>query len=596
MTSLVFFLLNGTSALAGSTVDGGLQAAIYEDGLDFGEELLEGQEFQVTQSEIGGQASCYDYVGIRDFNLNIPIDRVSASFTNEGIYFVVNFGVIQGEDMVVFGEDEDFWDLCIGFEKDLKYVQVDDTILEATVRPVITNGDLSVEFVGDPIIEGEITSDTSGFPDDLVLYFFEDNLWDMIAEKSEGMLTAAVDAYWRQGLLSGEFYDVDFSVDLVDMDVYNDALITGADLNAEWIYEPVCIPGIAETARDSEPSIDFGDGQGSSIGLGLTEGNLNRVFRELWEQGFLCFPDERMDLVYDMVGELFDPNVGGLEASAVLYTEPTVKMTKNGATITIDHFSLSISGEQNNEQVKLLSMTGDLNGRLDLGLDPVLTALTVSLHDMELEIQDFEAKHLVSSNPNAEAHLASFIEGWLFRWVTEELDGISLFNTQFNAFGAIARADDIQWNKNYMLLLVSLYDENDPAVDRTPPETTLDNMEVNNASQSATFTYSGKDDRSGGLSYSYRIDGGSWSGWSVSQDASFDEILPGTHVFEVKAKDSWLNEDTSPAEISFAITVKETPDNERPGLANCNCSSQPTRAHGYWAMFLGLVCLRRRRP
>jgi hypothetical protein len=147
-----------------------------------------------------------------------------------------------------------------------------------------------------------------------------------------------------------------------------------------------------------------------------------------------------------------------------------------------------------------------------------------------------------------------------------------------------------------MLLLVSLYDENDPEVDRTPPETTLDEMSVNNASQSATFSYSGKDDRSGGLSYSYRIDGGSWSGWSVSQDASFEEILPGTHVFEVKAKDSWLNEDSSPAEISFEIISEEDPNKEKPGLANCNCSSQPTRAHGYWAMFLGLVCLRRRRP
>jgi hypothetical protein len=596
MTTLVLFLLSGTSALAGTAVNGGLQAAIYEDGLDFAEEILEDQEFQINTPEIGGEASCYDYVGIRDFNLDVPIDRVSASFTNEGIYFVVNFGVIHGEDMVVFGEDEDYWDLCVGFEKDLVYVQVDNAVLEGTVRPVITNGDLSVEFVGDPIIEGEITSDTSGFPDDLVLYFFEDSLWEMLAEKSEEMLTAAVDTYWKQGLLSGEFYDVNFSVDLVDMDVYKDALITGADLNAEWLYDPVCIPGIAETGQDSEPSIDFGDGNGSSIGLGLTEGNLNRVFRELWEQGFLCFPDERMDLVYEMVGELFDPNIGGLQASAVLYTEPTVKMTKNGAKVNIDHFSMSISGEQNGEQVKLLSMTGDLSGSLDLGLDPVLTALTVSLHDMTLDIQDFEAGHLVSTSPNAESHLAAFIEGWLLRWVTEELDGISLFNTQFNAFGAIARADDIQWNKNYLLLLVSLYDENDPAVDRTPPETTLDDLDLDNASQSAAFSYSGKDDRSGGLSYSYRVDGGSWSSWSVAQEVFLEEILPGSHLFEVKAKDSWLNEDTSPAEISFEIILEEDQGKERPGLANCSCASQSSRPHGYWALFLGLACLRRRRP
>jgi MYXO-CTERM domain-containing protein len=591
----LLLLLGTPTAFAGNTVNGGLQAAIYEDGLDFGEDMLEDQVFQINKSEIGGQVSCYDYVGVRDFNLTVPIEHVSASFTNDGIHFAVEFATIYGQDMEIFGEDDDFFDLCVGFDKDLRYVQVENAYLEGTVRPTVTNGQLSVAFVDDPIIEGEITSDTSGFPDSLVLYFFEDNLWSMISEKSEDMLTRAVDAYWREGLLSGEFLDVQFSVDLEEMEVYDDALLTGTNLNAEWVLDPVCIPGIAEGGRDSQPAIDFGDGEGSSVGLGLTEGNLNRIFRDLYEQGYLCFPDDRMDLVYEMIDELFDPTVGGLQAEAALNVEPVVKMTKSGAKLMVNEFSMSISGEQDGSQVKLLEMTGDLSGKIDLGLDPVLTALTVSLHDLELDIATFSADHLVTNNPNAEDHLAAFIEGWLLRWLSDELEGISLFNTQFNAFGAIARADNIHWRKNYMLLLVSLYDENDPAVDRTPPETTIDNMELDNAQQSAVFGYSGKDDRSSELAFSTRVDGGTWSGWTVEQSLSLTDILPGTHSFEVKSKDAWLNEDPTPAEVSFEIQKPETEPEDRPGLANCDCATTSGGPAAFWTLLLAALLPFRRR-
>jgi hypothetical protein len=593
----LILLLGTPTAFAGDTVNGGLQAAIYEDGLDFGEDMLEDQVFQINESEIGGQVSCYDYVGVRDFNLTVPIDHVSASFTNEGIHFAVEFATIYGQDMEIFGEDDDFFDLCVGFDKELRYLQVENAYLEGTVRPRVTNGQLSVEFIDDPIIEGEITSDTSGFPDDLVLYFFEDNLWDKISEKAEDMLTRAVDAYWREGLISGEFMDVEFSVDLEEMDVNNDALLTGANLDAEWVLEPVCIPGITEDWRDQEPAIDFGNGGGSSVGLGLTEGNLNRIFRELWEQGFLCFPDERMDLVYEMLGELFDPTVGGLQAEAILNTEPIVKMTTSGAKLTIDNFSMSISGDLNGKQVTLLSMTGDLSGRLDLGLDPVLTALTVSLHDLNLDISSFSADHMVSNNANAEAHLAAFIEGWVLRWISDELDGISLFNTQFKAFGAIARADNIKWKKNHLLVQLSLYDENDPAVDQIAPETTLDDMQLDDAEQSAAFSFSGQDDRSGGLSFSYRVDGGGWTGWSVEQTALLSDLLPGSHSFEVKAKDSWLNEDPTPAKLDFEISSVDDTEGDRPGLANCTCTSWPHPVGNgrHWLGLMGLVLLYRRR-
>jgi uncharacterized protein (TIGR03382 family) len=582
-------------ANAGGQVNGGVQAAVYEHGLNFGEDMLEGQDFDVYKYEIWSDPSCYDRLGVRNFNLNIPIDQVNASFQSDGIHFEVTFGTLEGEDMILFGEDSDWWDLCVEFEKDLRYVQVIDTYLAGTVRPKVVDGKLTVEFIGEPIIEGEIISDTSGLPDDIILYFFEDTIWDKLKEKSQDLLGMAVDAFWREGLLSGEFYDVDFTLDLVDMDVNEDAMVAGADLSANWLEEPVCIPGITDGGVDSEPRIDFGNGNGSSVGLGMTEGNLNRIFRDLFEQGYLCFPDERMDLLYTMVEELFDPTVAGLQAEAVFNTEPTVKMTKSGAKLSINAFSMALTGERNGERVTLLAADGSLSGHIDLALDPVLTTLKVSLHDMDLNIQNFQAKHLVSDAANAEDHLQAFIEGWMLNWVTDELEKVSLFNTQFNAFGAVARADDIQWKKNYMVLYASLYDENDPAVDRVPPDTQIQEMVLNNAERTASFSFLGEDDRSGGLAYAFRVDGGSWSQWSTVQTAKVESLLPGTHFFEAKAKDSWLNEDASPAKIHFEITLEDEPK-ERPGLANCSCTSsrQSFPSSLGFASLLGLILLRRR--
>ncbi|MEC7240701.1 MAG: hypothetical protein VXW32_05650 [Myxococcota bacterium] len=598
MLTLTLIALH-TPALAGETVSGGVQAAVYEDGLDFAEELLNGQVFDLSQSEVASENGCYDRLGVRDFNLNVPVENINAQLTRDGLAVQMDFGTIRGEDMILFGEDEELWDTCISFELDLYYAVVTNGRLEATILPTVTDGDLAVEFVGTPLLEGELETDTAIIPDGVVLYFFEDTIWEILAETSKALLVGLVDSYWQAGLLSGEFYDLELNADLRDASVSEDALLAGADLTANWIGEAVCIPGEAGETNDKEPEIDFGNGFGSSVGLGMTEGNLNRTLRELWEDGYLCFPDERMDLIYQMATELFDPSVAGLQAEAVIETEPVITITKSGAAITIDAFSLGVKGEIDGVERDIIGAEGSLSGRIDLALDPVLTALSVSLHDMELDLSRFDAEHLVSDSPNAEEHLRDFIEGWLLEWVVEELEQISLFNTQFDAFGAIARVDNIEWQRDALLVLASLYLPDDPAVDRVAPETEIEGMELQPLEGKAVLRFSGSDDRSGDLGYSHRVNGGSWSSWSTEKAAKLEDLLPGTHVFEVKAKDSWLNEDTTPAEIGFEMPELE-PDAvpEEAGLANCNCASTPQGPRGVLGAGLALALLvgaRRRR-
>ena len=592
----LLLLLVTPNANAADRANGGVQAALFEDGLNFAEGLLEGQTFDFYQEEIASDPACYDKLGVRDFNLNVPVRYVNADFTPEGIRFSIGFDPIYGENMTLFGEDEDFWDYCIGFEKELRTIWVTDVYLEAVVKPYVDRGELKVEFVGDPIIEGNIDTDTEDIPDDLVLYFFEDAIWDNLRGAAQGMLTGIVDTFWQEGLLSGEFHSLAFDLDLRDMEVSEHALLAGADVDVEWTNESVCIPGLPNEANDEEPRIDFGDGNGSSVALGMTEGNLNRIFRELWEQGYLCFPDSRMDLVYDVLEPFFDRSVAGLKAEAIFNTEPTAKMTKTGTRANIPDIEMRITGTREGQEVTLLSLRGSLTGILDLGLDPVLTALTVSLHNMELDIQQFSAKHLVSDKPSAETHLKRFIEGWLLDWVTREMEQISLFNTQFTAFGAIARVDEILHRKNRLLVYASLYDTNDPEVDLIAPDTAIEGMDTDDQNSSAVFRYDGVDDRSGGLSFSYRVDSGSWSSWSTDTAVELQDLLPGEHHFEVKAKDSWLNEDPTPAEIHFTLLAPVV-EKSSPGenLANCNCSSTPQKRGFFWPVVMVFAILLGRR-
>jgi MYXO-CTERM domain-containing protein len=97
------------------------------------------------------------------------------------------------------------------------------------------------------------------------------------------------------------------------------------------------------------------------------------------------------------------------------------------------------------------------------------------------------------------------------------------------------------------------------------------------------------------LAFSTRVDGGSWSRWSVEQSLSLNDVLPGTHFFEVKAKDAWLNEDPTPAELSFEITKPESEARDRPGLANCDCAAAPGRSSTFWVFLVAALLPFRRR-
>ena len=71
----VFFLL--ATAVSAAPVEGGVQVVVFSEGADFASKFIEGQEFDIALNEMDSAYGCYDRVGVRNFNLNIPVQTLS---------------------------------------------------------------------------------------------------------------------------------------------------------------------------------------------------------------------------------------------------------------------------------------------------------------------------------------------------------------------------------------------------------------------------------------------------------------------------------------------------------------------------------------
>jgi len=94
--------------------------------------------------------------------------------------------------------------------------------------------------------------------------------------------------------------------------------------------------------------------------------------------------------------------------------------------------------------------------------------------------------------------------------------------------------------------------------DTEPPTTTIttDGPTGTIDYNDVTFTWTGEDDATptAQLEYSYKLDG-SWSAWTPETSKTYNDLSNGDYTFMVKAKDLAKNEDPTPAERSFTVSV-----------------------------------------
>jgi hypothetical protein len=119
------------------------------------------------------------------------------------------------------------------------------------------------------------------------------------------------------------------------------------------------------------------------------------------------------------------------------------------------------------------------------------------------------------------------------------------------------------------------------AADVTPPDTSFISGPPNNGKaceRDVNLCWQGTDDftASSDIQYSYNLDNGPWSGWTIESCHSFAGLPDGLHTVLVKAKDGSGNEDATPAALNFSV------DATVPNLTNITAAPRDYNATINW--------------
>jgi hypothetical protein len=566
---------------AAGTVDAGVQARLYQPALDAAGAWVSGQTFEVSEPDLGGAYDCWDRIGVRDLSLSVPIDTLSMSLERDGLHLHVELGSVYGAGWTLYTEDEDYLDSCPEYDTAVNYVSFENGVLDAVLDADVEGGEL-VFTADDVTLDGDLDTDIEDFPDDLVLDFFEDTILAYMASAAAEYAPAMAADFLSEGVLEGEYGAYALALVPTDAGVSDSAVSLAASADVSWTGDDGC-PRDQEPRNDGRtPDIVFAGGDGSGLAFGVTEAMLAEILNTLWHDGWFCFNEEDLQEFVTLVQDAFDPAAGGLAATASLDNAPSVSLDEDGATLTLSGMHVGLTATLDGEAVTLLDAAFSLSGSLEPGVDPDLGAVSLGIHDVTLKFDHFDADHLVSQRDHAEDELRNFLETWAGTWADAQTQDFTLFSSTWRLYGLVLRVDRVDRAAGSLTVFLSIYDEDDPAVDDVPPDTTVD---VARSDEGVVLEWDGSDDRDGTLTYAWRVDGRPWSTWTTEAGTVLLGIGDGEHTVQVKARDAWWNEDPSPA--AYDVEVADLPETHE----GCGCGGT---GGGPW-LLAALLLVRRRR-
>ncbi|MCB9777196.1 MAG: hypothetical protein H6742_01365 [Alphaproteobacteria bacterium] len=581
-------LLVPAQAALAMPVEGALQLRLTPAALDLAADQVEDLDPVLTEDEVSAtDVECYDLLGIRDFNLSVPIDSVTLTPGNGTLRVQVELGTVHGEDMIVFGVDEDYLDACPEFESELVYATLTDGALDATLSARRSaDGALELSWAAAPVVTGDLDTDISWFPDDLVLYFVEDAIFEQIGLTVAEELPPVVEELLGEAAIDGGYGDFEGGLALAEVELTPDGLWLSAEAAVSFTGEPACdIPSnpILTLDRTELALADEGD---DHVGVGLTERFVGELLGVAWQAGWFCIESDAVADVVEDLASLVDPDVVTGRGYGSLDAAPVLRMTADGMLLDLSGLRVTVEGQVDGEPRDLIDMTLDMTAQAGLTLDPGTGSVVLELIDPKIDITDMD---LVGFQAGSEGLVTRHVEKMVTRSVAEELSRIALFDGLYRGFGLVVRMDRFTPEQDGLAVWLRLYDEADPAVDDSAPDCTVDIVEV--GADSIEVAWQGTDDRADALAFAWQVDGTGWSDWTNDGGAVIEDLDPGEHIVEVKVRDAWLNEDATPATVSATLSEKGL------GLLpeNCGCSGvAPVGMLGLPGL-LALIGRRRRR-
>lgn len=586
----MMLLFLGTALAA----DDAVQVHLTDGAIVFAEETVEALDPRLVYAELSQvDASCYDLAGIRDFNLDIPIDIADIQLSEDQLVVDLQFGTIYGENMVVFAEDEDWLDACASFETDLLYLSVTNGRITAPLTLAtgpagdFDEGQLRFDWAEPPVLTGDLDMDLAWVPDDLVLWLVEDLIFQEAEALLEAELPGQLSAFLGEasyagdyGGLVGEMALSDASLSSQTLDLYVDASVSAdAAIPCE-----IGDPGSGAPPTLPSPRLTLGDPQGADLAVAVTEAFMGESLHAAWEAGWMCVPSETMDALVQTIAPWIDPAVVKLEGWATVDSAPGIQATADGLLLDIPDLRIEISGRIDGSRQPLATVHMDIAGLGVPGYDAALTAVTLSMVEPQLTVRDIQLDH-IPNGPVVGPLIQDAIEAWATEWVAAALADVVLFDALYSSWDILARLERTESLDGGLALWFELYHSDDPEVDTEAPNTQI--ALTDTRKDRASFQATGTDDREGPLAYSWQVDGRGWSDWSTDDTFTATDLDEGEHTVEVIARDGWLNVDGSPA--TARVTVQPPAD----PLTECGCQSGTRGALWLWP--LALLGLRARR-
>lgn len=562
---------------------GDLQTRVFDGAVTVAETLAEDLDPVLEQADLGAEVDCWDRVGVRDFNLDVPIDDVEVLFQPGEVLIVVAFGDISGSNMWVYGQDTEWTDACVEFETELRTLALTDGLFTATLGLDVDNGALELFWVDAPFLSGDIELDLDDVPDDLILYFVEDEVLaaiaDVVGEQVPGLVTELL----AEASYTGEYGGYELAAALVDIEVGELELGVSGDVDLVYAGTPACDVDPAESPGGGATELGFDDPGDSDLAVGLTEEAMNNVMHAAWEAGSFCMESAGFAELMDDVSAVLPSQVATAEAWASLDHPPTLRLDEGGIWLSLEGQRLTVTGIKKGETITLIDAEMDIEARAELGHSPSGTSLTLSLHDLDVDIRQLDIVELDAGT----GVVAKWVRRWLSRGLDAAAQDIPIFDAGFRGYGLVIFVDHWRTQDNGLEIYLALLQESDPAVDHEPPETEL--VHVVSAGDEIQIQADGSDNGSTPLSFAAQLDGEGWSRWQDDPYFEWINLAEGSHTIEVKARDGWLNEDPTPAEAEAEVDGPKT----IPVGEACGCSA----ATGLWGApwLVGLALLRRRK-
>ena len=614
IAALTMMSLVAGNAAAAPLIEDAVGLRITERALRFAEGETLNRPINITKPNIAKpNVKCFDEVGINAFTLDSVLQSTELDFhpTPEGLQLVANIDFIDIYG-VLYGEDSDTFDLCPSFDVELQEMWIEGITFTADVRPYTDeNYNLFVAFNAPPQLSWiDFHADVQYIPDFLEdLVFSAEFVQDFLMRKVNEALAEKVPAMFSEALFAatftGEAGPFDYAIGVASIGIDEGGANTFLDIQVDAAQEsPACVAQLAQPTFVTRGTPGLGEyGDLSMLELSVSDAGVNEVLWAAWKSGFMCYDSETRPLEpFKHVLEGIMPGADDLMTYEMSIGRPPEVLFEDGklSAKMIGFHMQATALNSDGEEKLLMRVDADMSMGVQLEVEKATNRVLVTLDAMDLEFDRIESEILFSESGDAEEDLKEFIKGFVIPRMQNKLQRHEITNSVFPVSNYVVLLDSLNFREGHVVAGASMLRSDDPSINHNAPDTFVDSNPGLVKRTHTAVSFSGTDDDTDSLVYSWQIDGAGWSAWREEDTAELTALTEGEHVFEVKARDRWQNEDPTPASVTF--TVAAISEREMMGGCGCNLSNasgQPVSGGAAGALFaavaVGLAIVQRRR-